>query len=298
MMHPRLWKHLKGSRMLSWGAKSLQESGKRGEPYLVGDGYARIGEGSGTTNVLTGSGVDEAWATGIQLAEAVIELSRAGKPFTKENLENSYVKRRRQSWVEKGAVVAKKARDGFGGGFLRGLFGMGLSGMTGGVLNVPGKSKRPYERIPTLEKYFKGKISPTEIHGIRQQCQAAGTSLYNALMDRCGWPKIEFDGKLLVSHQDALLVGGKVQAAGGFADHVIFRDAQTCNNCAEKICIECCSGQAIMPGPENGVPAFDREKCIHCGACPWNCSKPDIKNPERANTAFNAGAGGLHSNIN
>ena len=67
--------------MRSWGAKSLQESGRRGEPYLVGDGYARIGEGSGSTNVLTGSGTDEAWTTGAQLAEGVIELLKENKPF-------------------------------------------------------------------------------------------------------------------------------------------------------------------------------------------------------------------------
>ena len=53
-----------GGKLRSWGAKSLQESGQRGEPFLAGDGYARIGEGSGSTNVLTGSGVDEAWTTG------------------------------------------------------------------------------------------------------------------------------------------------------------------------------------------------------------------------------------------
>jgi flavin-dependent dehydrogenase len=64
MLHPYLWRHLKGGRLRSWGAKSLQESGKRGEPFLAGEGYARIGEGSGSTNVLTGSGVDEAWTTG------------------------------------------------------------------------------------------------------------------------------------------------------------------------------------------------------------------------------------------
>lgn len=298
MMHPRLWQHLKGSRMISWGAKSLQEAGKRGEPFLVGDGYARIGEGSGSTNVLTGSGVDEAWATGVQLAQAVIELAKAGKPYTKENLENTYVKRRRESWVEKGAKVAKKARDGFGEGFLRGLAGMGMSGMTNGILNMPGRSKRTYERIPTLEEYYKGRISPEEIQEIRKQCQTTETSLYNALMDKCGWPKIEFDGKLLVSHQDALILGGKVQAPDGYADHVIFKDAVVCQTCKEKICIEACSGQAIMPGPDNGVPAFDREKCIHCGACLWNCSKADKNDPERCNTEFKAGAGGLHSNIN
>ena len=57
------------------GAPSrLQESGRRGEPFLAGDGYARIGEGSGSTNVLTGSGVDEAWTTGI--------AARRGRPRT------------------------------------------------------------------------------------------------------------------------------------------------------------------------------------------------------------------------
>ena len=39
-----------------------------------------------------------------------------------------------------------------------------------------------------------------------------GTSLHDALMDRCGWPQIPHDGSLLVSHQDVLLMGGKVQA--------------------------------------------------------------------------------------
>ena len=88
--------------MRSWGAKSLNESGKCGEPFLCGDGFARIGEGSGSTNVLTGSGVDEAWATGVQLGEVrVWNCSRTGREFSQgENLENTYVSRRRASWVE------------------------------------------------------------------------------------------------------------------------------------------------------------------------------------------------------
>ena len=35
-------------------------------------------------------------------------------------------------------------------------------------------------------------------------------------MDRVGWPEIPLDGTLLVSHQDALLMGGKVQANPGY----------------------------------------------------------------------------------
>ena len=101
IQHPYLWRHLAGGKLRSWGAKSLQESGKRGEPFLAGDGYARIGESSGSTNVLTGSGVDEAWTTGVLLAEGVIELLQAGKPFTRENLAQAYEQRRRNSWLEK-----------------------------------------------------------------------------------------------------------------------------------------------------------------------------------------------------
>jgi electron-transferring-flavoprotein dehydrogenase len=65
MLHPYLWRYLEGGTLKSWGAKSLQESGRHGEPFLAGNGYARIGEGSGSTNVLAGSGVDEAWTTGV-----------------------------------------------------------------------------------------------------------------------------------------------------------------------------------------------------------------------------------------
>ncbi|MDQ7833575.1 MAG: 4Fe-4S ferredoxin [Desulfovibrionaceae bacterium] len=295
MRHPYLWRHLEGGRLRSWGAKSLQESGRRGEPILAGHGYARIGEGSGSTNVLTGSGVDEAWTTGVQLAEGVLELLASGRSFTKENLEASYVKRRRDSWVEAEARVAEKARDGFTEGFLQGLVGMGLAGFTKGKVYWPGVSRRVHERIPSVEAYYKGRIPAGEIAAIRAECAAKGLPLHDALMDRAGWPPIAYDGQLLVSHQDALLLGGKVQANPGYADHVVFADPDLCARCAEKVCVEACSGQAITVNPEGGAPLFDREKCVHCGACLWNCSKPHPRDPEKTNVEFSAGSGGLHS---
>ena len=295
MMHPYLWKHIQGGTLRSWGAKSLQESGKRGEPQLVGDGFARIGEGSGSTNVLTGSGVDEAWATGTMLGEAVLELLKGGREFTRENLEATYVARRRASWVEAEAEVAKKSRDGFTRGVVSGFIGMKLTGLTNGLFNMPGVHRRPWERIPSVEEYFEGYIQAAEIQEIRAACKAKGASLHDALMDRVGWPEIPFDGTLLVSHQDALLMGGKVVANPGYADHVRFADPITCKSCREQICIEACSGQAITTNPEPGAPLFDREKCVHCGACLWNCSKPDSRDPERTNVRFLAGSGGLHS---
>jgi electron-transferring-flavoprotein dehydrogenase len=294
MMHPYLWRYLEGGTLRSWGAKSLQESGRRGEPYLVGDGFARIGEGSGSTNILTGSGVDEAWTTGVQLAESVIDLLKEGREPTKENLEKTYVKRRRESWIEEEARVAEKSRDGFQKGFVRGLIGMAICGLTKGSLAMPGNPLRPQDRIPSIEDYYRGRISPDEIEKIRKESQANRTSFHDALMEKCGWPEIPLDGKLLVSHQDALLLGGKVQAPPGYADHVVFLYPHLCESCDTKICIEVCSGQAITPG-EGGVPAFDREKCVHCGACLWNCSKSSEDTPERTNIQFRAGAGGLHS---
>jgi electron-transferring-flavoprotein dehydrogenase len=292
VQHPAIWKHLAGGRMRSWGAKSLQESGMRGEPRLAGDGFARIGEGSGTTNVLTGSGVDEAWTSGVQLAEGVLELLRAGKPFSKENLEATYVARRRASWLETEGKIAERARDGFGDGVVKGLLGMALAGMTEGRLTVGPEPVAPHERLGTIEEYWAGRIPADELLRIRKACEEKGTSLHAALMARAGWPEIPFDGQLLVTHQDALLMGGKVQAPAGYADHVVFRDPGTCQACGARTCIEVCSGQAITPG-ERGVPAFDREKCVFCGACLWNCTQAGEDGT--TNLAFRAGAGGLHS---
>jgi len=294
MLHPYLWRYLNGGTLRSWGAKTLGESGKHGEPYLAGNGYVRIGEGSGSTNVLTGSGVDEAWTTGALLAEAVVELLKEKKPFTKQNLEATYVQRRRKSWVEQEGRTAERSRDGFHAGLVTGMIGMALAGTTGGRLSIPVKPRPASKHTPSLAAYYQNRIPLVEIEKIRQDCAAKGVSAHNALMDRAGWPAIPFDGKLLVSHQDALLMGGKVQAPAGYADHVVFLYPELCASCDTKVCIEVCSGQAITPG-EKGVPMFDREKCIHCGACLWNCVTPHPEHPDRTVLEFRAGPGGLHS---
>ncbi|MEO8592743.1 MAG: 4Fe-4S binding protein [Candidatus Solibacter sp.] len=290
VLHPYIWRYLNGAKLRSWGAKSLQESGRRGEPFLAGEGYARIGECSGSTNVLTGSGVDEAWTTGAQLAGAVLELLKAGKPLTRANLEATYVAQRRASWVEEESKVAEKARDGFHRGMIPGLLGMAIAGFTDGRHSVSGEP----QLMPSPEEYYREKIPAAELAHIMEECRTRGVSCHNALMDRVGWPAIPYDGQLLVSHQDALLMGGKVQAAPGYADHVRFIYPDFCERCVSKMCIEMCSGQAITAG-ETGVPVFDREKCIHCGACIWNCGTQLDEDPARGNIAFSAGAGGLHS---
>ncbi len=293
LLHPYLWRHLEGGVLKSWGAKSLQESGRRCEPFLAGNGYARIGEGSGSTNVLAGSGVDEAWTTGVQLAEAVIGLAEHNRPFTRENLEATYVRRRRGSWVDQESKSAAGSREGFQTGVVTGMIGMAVAGLTGGRLGM--RSWPRPSKSPSLTDAYGSRIPPAELKQMQQECAAQGTALHDRIMDRCGWPRIPMDGKLLISHQDALLMGGGVQAPPGFADHVVFVRPELCRACETKLCVEMCSGQAITRG-ENDVPNFDREKCVHCGACLWNCSAD--ADGERGNIEFRAGAGGLHSTLN
>jgi electron-transferring-flavoprotein dehydrogenase len=293
MLHPYLWRHLEGGTLKSWGAKSIQESGRHGEPFLAGNGYVRIGEGSGSTNVLAGSGVDEAWTTGVQLAEAVIELVQQKHAFTRENLEASYVRRRRESWLDHESRIAARSRNGFERGVVRGIIGMALSDLSGGHFAL--SSRSPQTRPLSLEDFCGGRISPSELKQMQEECAAQSTSLHDRIMDRCGWPQIPMDGKLLISHQDALLMGGGVQAAPGYKNHVTFRRPELCLACETKLCVEMCSGQAITHG-EEGVPAFDREKCVYCGACLWNCQAGS--DDTQGNIEFNAGAGGLHSALN
>ena len=293
MLHPYLWRYLEGGTLKSWGAKSLQESGRHGEPFLAGNGYARIGEGSGSTNVLAGSGVDEAWTTGVQLADAVIELAEQKRAFTRENLEATYVRRRRESWVDRESKIAADARNGFQQGVVTGMIGMAVAGLTGGRV-TPASRPAPSHQ-PSLEDFCRSRIPPAELKHMQEECAAKGTSLHDRIMDRCGWPEIPMDGKLLISHQDALLMGGGVQAPSGYANHVIFRRPELCRACETKLCVEMCSGQAITRG-EDAVPAFDREKCVYCGACLWNCQAAG--DSEQGNIEFKAGAGGLHSALN
>lgn len=288
MLHPYIWRYLQGGTLKSWGAKSLQESGRHGEPFLAGDGYARIGEGSGSTNVLAGSGVDEAWTTGVQLAEAVVELVEAKKPFTKENLESTYVRRRRQSWVDTESRIAADSRNGFRYSVVRGLIGMALAGFTHGAVSFPVRGFGKNKKL-SLQESFRSRIEPSKLQELQNECSEQRVAMHDRIMVLQGWPSIPLDGQLLISHQDALLMGGGVQAPSGYANHVAFSKSEVCNYCEPKLCVEMCSGQAITRG-ENGVPAFDREKCIYCGACLWNCPEENVQ--------FRAGAGGLHSALN
>jgi electron-transferring-flavoprotein dehydrogenase len=191
--------------------------------------------------------------------------------------------------VEDGVVTSAHARDGFQHGFVRGMIGMALAGISNGWLVVSGE-------IPPVHRRLKTQKARQSERMARQAATALvledGRPLHDALLSARGWPEIPLDGRLLVSQQDALLMGGKVQAMPGFADHVVFKDLRLCSRCDDHTCVAMCSGQAITLG-ENGLPTFEREKCGHCGACLWNCG--ESADGVHGNIEFRAGSGGFHS---
>jgi electron-transferring-flavoprotein dehydrogenase len=156
-----------------------------------------------------------------------------------------------------------------------GMIGMALAGLTAEIFARPGTGAAVETHSQRSKNITPAAFRRDELAKLREECKAKNVSLHGALMDKAGWPAIPFDGQLLVSHQDALLMGGKVQAPHGYADHVVF----SIPNSAAMRRADLHRGvqrPGDYPG-ENGVPNFDREKCVHCGACLWNCSQA---NPE------------------
>jgi len=118
LQHPALMALSQRRTLRSWGAKSLRESGKHGEPFLTGDGLRESARGSGSTNMPTNS-VDEAWTTGVQLADAVVELAARGEsPSRSEPLCHLTFAAPRKLAGARGRG-AKNARNGFHGGLVR-----------------------------------------------------------------------------------------------------------------------------------------------------------------------------------
>lgn len=72
----------------------------------------------------------------------------------------------------------------------------------------------------------------------------------------------------------------------GFPEHIRFRNAEVCRACQTRVCVEMCLGQAITPHGD-GLPGFDRKKCVHCCACLWNC--PEIDEDGQASLIAKAG---------
>ena len=123
---------------------------------------------------------------------------------------------------------------------------------------------------------------------------ARGASLHDALMERCGWPAIPYDGELLVSHQDALLIGGKVQAPPGYADHVVFLYPVAVRGLRHQALRRDLFGRGDHAGPGRRARIRSREMRA-LRRLPLELRDARGRQPDKTNIDFRAGAGGLHS---
>ena len=187
--------------------------------------------------MLTGSGVDEAWTTGTQLGDAVLELLRAGLPFTQQNLAATYEetpprklgRARRTRSRKRPQRIPRRRRKRHDRHGPRRTHPRPLSQLQGRTFHPAHPSGfapsdaalRPRQTVATQRSR-----GPRPI--------GEGRPLHDALLSVRGWPEIPFDGRLLVTQQDALLIGGKVQAMPGFADHVVFRDQHYASPASKK----------------------------------------------------------------
>ena len=126
--------------------------------------------------------MDEAWRSGVILAEGVIELLKAGKPFTKENLEGAYVARRRKDPQDKALQQACYARDGFQKSFMSGLMGTGMCGITGGKIHLKANTVPPSRKIKPLESLIGEKLTREQLDQIVDQCAKEKKPLHDAIM--------------------------------------------------------------------------------------------------------------------
>ena len=285
LQHPRIAPLLKNAHLRSWGAKSLPENSLRFRPKLAGPGYVRLGESASLTNVATSSGVDEAWCSGVLLAKSLIQHLEQNKDLASFSAQWPSILKAHP--IYQNSFKTREAREGFKASFVAGMIHMALVGMSNGKLKLPKCIlKLLKDKKLSLQDYLPH-LSASELSTLIQNAKNTQTFLHDEVLQKRGWPKINYDGQNMISQQDILLIGGKVQAAEGYADHIQIKDPARCQNCYPQKCVEICSGNALMPGG-TPQPTFSREKCVFCGACRWTCD----------NIIFKAGSGGLHSNEN
>jgi len=179
--------------------------------------------------------------TGVPTRDAVVELLRVEKPFTQAtSMPPTVAAAPRKLAGARGRGGKRDARNGFHGGLVRESIGMLWLDVTRGsslwAERFVGAGHRSHRFLAAYKVH--GEIEPAEAArtgagGATRRTPAARCPDDGARLGR----RIELDGRLLVTQQDALLNGRQGAGDAGFADHVVFRDPQLCAKCAEKTCV-------------------------------------------------------------
>ncbi|KAJ1553689.1 hypothetical protein HK405_007204, partial [Cladochytrium tenue] len=140
--HPAIKKYLEGGKVLSYGARALNEGGYQSIPKLIFPGGALIGCTAGFLNVPKIKGTHTAMKSGMLAADAAFDAIAEGTEgaITLQSYETSL----RESWVHKELYQVRNVRPSF----------QSALGLYGGVM---------WSGLDTL--IFKGRVPFTFRHG-------------------------------------------------------------------------------------------------------------------------------------
>jgi electron-transferring-flavoprotein dehydrogenase len=144
--HPLFARHLRGGRMLEWGAKTIPEGGYHSLPSrFSGDGLLMAGDCVGFVDVPSLKGIHYAVQSGIFAARTIFAALKRGD--TGASSLADYDRQVRGSFIVSDMHRTRNMRLAFKDGFLMGATKAGLMTVTGG--RFPGGRIRMHEDAET-----------------------------------------------------------------------------------------------------------------------------------------------------
>jgi len=278
MLHPYLWRYLKGGKLRSWGAKTLGESGRRGEPHLTGDGYARIGEAAAR---LTCSPAPVWTKPGPPARNSLKPCWNCSRPKNrspgKTSMKPTSNGAAQAGWKPKAASPRNPRRFSKRASPPHDRHGACRFDEWETVARQ--RADPAVETHPNGGRLFCRKNFREEIAKLRDECKTKNVSLHGALMDKVGWPAIPFDGQLLVSHQDALLMGGKVQAPAATQTTLFFSIPNFAKIAARGFALRRAAARRLLPAK----PACRISTARNASTAARACGTAHRRNPENPN---------------
>ena len=234
--HPYMKELLKGGKLVRFGAKTVPEGGLYSMPRSWGDGFLLVGDSAGHMNAARLKGLHLAMKSGMTAAEAAIEALAEGDGFATGANLSKVDSLFEASWAHEELHKVRNFRQGFQKGFLPGMFGAGLSMLTGGRL--PG-GRKPLKADHELYR-----------PGLRPD------------------PKPQFDNELTFDKLTDVYHSGSVHEEDQPC-HLVVGDPTICTErCAQEYGNPC---QHFCPAAvyewEDGNLMINASNCVHCKTC-------------------------------